>query len=175
MLKRDPSARFTIPGFVRRQFCSGKMRSAQKLWPQQYQDLLIRQETDPEVVCHNRANLRTWWMFRDEFYWENEDLSSDEVKALILERDAKKKRRVDRALAMMNSGANLPTRKREPVPTNVQAFVWNRDGGRCVKCGSQERLEYDHIIPFSRGGSNSARNLQLLCEMCNRAKGASIG
>jgi 5-methylcytosine-specific restriction endonuclease McrA len=53
-------------------------------------------------------------------------------------------------------------------------FVWRRDQGRCVKCGSQEGLEFDHIIPVSRGGSNTARNLQLLCENCNRSKSDTI-
>ncbi len=43
-----------------------------------------------------------------------------------------------------------------------------------VECSSRERLEYDHIIPIAKGGSNTARNLQLLCELCNRKKGSSI-
>ncbi len=63
---------------------------------------------------------------------------------------------------------------REYIPESVRVFVWRRDGGRCVKCGSQTKLEYDHIIPVSRGGSNTARNIQLLCEKCNREKGASV-
>ena len=54
-------------------------------------------------------------------------------------------------------------------------YVWQRDGGRCVECASKEKLEYDHIIPFSEGGSNTDRNLQLLCEPCNRSKGSKIG
>ena len=53
--------------------------------------------------------------------------------------------------------------------------VWNRDGGKCVQCGSNEKLEFDHIIPFSKGGSNTYRNIQLLCEECNRSKSAKIG
>jgi hypothetical protein len=63
---------------------------------------------------------------------------------------------------------------REPIPREAQREVWRRDTGRCVECGRQERLEYDHIVPLSRGGSNTVRNLQLLCEPCNRSKGARM-
>ncbi len=66
------------------------------------------------------------------------------------------------------------TTPREPISDKVKIFVWNRDGGKCVNCGSNEKLEYDHIIPLSKGGSNTARNIQLLCENCNRSKGANI-
>jgi 5-methylcytosine-specific restriction endonuclease McrA len=64
---------------------------------------------------------------------------------------------------------------RPPIAKDVQSFVWQRDGGHCVDCGSNENLEFDHIIPFSRGGSSTARNIQLLCETCNRRKGGTIG
>ena len=56
------------------------------------------------------------------------------------------------------------------ISAETKREVWRRDRGRCVQCGSQERLEFDHIIPFSKGGSNTARNIQLLCEKCNRTK-----
>ncbi|MCX6039480.1 MAG: HNH endonuclease [Chloroflexi bacterium] len=39
-----------------------------------------------------------------------------------------------------------------------------------MKCGSQENLGFDHIIPISKGGKNTARNIQLFCEKCNRSK-----
>lgn len=65
--------------------------------------------------------------------------------------------------------------KREKIPQEVLDNVWNRDGGKCVNCGSQEKIEFDHIIPFSRGGSNTYRNIQILCEKCNREKSDRIG
>jgi hypothetical protein len=73
------------------------------------------------------------------------------------------------------SNLNESDLKREPIPQDVLDKVWNRDGGKCVKCGSQEKIEFDHIIPFSKGGSNTYRNLQILCEKCNRGKSNNIG
>lgn len=67
-----------------------------------------------------------------------------------------------------------PKPRREAIPRVVQREVWQRDGGRCVECSSKEKLCFDHIVPFSRGGSNAVRNLQLLCEKCNLSKGNRI-
>ncbi len=68
------------------------------------------------------------------------------------------------------------TRKKSSrhIPSCVRREVWRRDKGRCVNCGSRRNLEYDHIIPFSEGGSNTARNIELLCEECNRKKSNNI-
>ena len=63
---------------------------------------------------------------------------------------------------------------RSPIPSHVRREVWRRDEGKCVKCGSREKLEFDHIIPLSRGGSNTARNIELLCQDCNRTKASNI-
>ncbi|WP_067541439.1 TerD family protein [Nocardia crassostreae] len=60
------------------------------------------------------------------------------------------------------------------IPQEVKAQVWQRDGGKCVECGDSHYLEFDHVIPLSRGGATSAANLQILCRACNRAKGARI-
>jgi hypothetical protein len=64
--------------------------------------------------------------------------------------------------------------RREPIPDDVRIFVWRRDDGKCVRCGSQKRIEFDHIIPLEKGGNNTARNLQVLCERCNRQKGTTV-
>jgi 5-methylcytosine-specific restriction endonuclease McrA len=63
---------------------------------------------------------------------------------------------------------------REAIPERVRHEVWRRDRGTCVQCGSRARLEFDHIIPVSRGGSNTTRNIELRCEPCNRGKGTRI-
>jgi hypothetical protein len=70
--------------------------------------------------------------------------------------------------------ARAPRALREAIPERVRHEVWRRDRGICVECGSRGRLEFDHIIPVSRGGSNTVRNVELRCEPCNRRKGARI-
>ncbi len=57
------------------------------------------------------------------------------------------------------------------IPTSVKLEVWKRDGGKCVKCGAGDELHFDHIIPFSKGGtSTKADNVQLLCARHNLEK-----
>ncbi|MRH89429.1 DUF2510 domain-containing protein [Nocardia sp. SYP-A9097] len=60
------------------------------------------------------------------------------------------------------------------ISQEIKAQVWQRDGGKCIECGDSHYLEFDHIIPLSRGGATSAANLQILCRACNRTKGANI-
>ncbi len=60
------------------------------------------------------------------------------------------------------------------IPSCLKNFVWNRDHGRCAKCGSTENLEFDHVIPVSKGGATSEKNLQLLCKECNLRKASKL-
>ena len=45
-----------------------------------------------------------------------------------------------------------------------------RNDSCCVICGSKKRLNIDHIVPISKGGTNSMDNVQILCFSCNRKK-----
>jgi hypothetical protein len=57
------------------------------------------------------------------------------------------------------------------IPTSVKLQVWKRDKGKCVKCGSQNNLHFDHIIPYSKGGSSLVvENIQILCARHNLEK-----
>jgi len=62
-------------------------------------------------------------------------------------------------------------KSRRIIPTWVKLEVWKRDGGKCTKCGSDQDLHFDHIIPWSKGGSSSTPdNIQLLCGKHNLQK-----
>src|SRR6185312_16028684 len=107
--------------------------------------------------------------YADAFYWTNrEDLSPADVKALLFSRERQRQRELDHAHALMAAASSPPVRKREPIPQDVKHAVFQRDEGRCVECGSNFDIQYDHIIPFSMGGGNSVENLQLLCGRCNQ-------
>lgn len=57
------------------------------------------------------------------------------------------------------------------IPSPVKLEVWKRDAGKCVKCRSTDNLHFDHIIPYSLGGTSlDARNIQLLCARHNLQK-----
>lgn len=61
------------------------------------------------------------------------------------------------------------------IPTHVKIDVWQRDRGKCVICGSDVNLHYDHEIPFSKGGSSLvAENVRLLCAKHNLEKSDKI-
>lgn len=67
----------------------------------------------------------------------------------------------------------VPThsKTRRVIPTSVKLEVWQRDGGKCAKCRTTKDLHFDHIIPWSKGGSsNTADNIQLLCGKHNLEK-----
>jgi 5-methylcytosine-specific restriction endonuclease McrA len=63
---------------------------------------------------------------------------------------------------------------RKRIAADTRLFVWQRDGGRCCDCGSTSELQFDHIVPVAKGGSNTAQNVELLCADCNRRKAARL-
>lgn len=53
----------------------------------------------------------------------------------------------------------------------LRSFVFERDNFTCFYCGVRGgRLECDHKIPVSRGGSDDPENLVAACLSCNRSK-----
>lgn len=65
--------------------------------------------------------------------------------------------------------------RRRLIPSIVKQEVWKRDKGACVECGASDELHFDHIVPFSKGGTSlTADNVQLLCARHNLEKSAKI-
>ena len=61
------------------------------------------------------------------------------------------------------------------IPSWVKLEVWKRDQGKCQKCGTTSGLHFDHIIPYSKGGSSkNPANIQILCGQHNLAKRDNI-
>ncbi len=68
---------------------------------------------------------------------------------------------------------DLPHRR--IIPTSVKLEVWKRDGGKCIECGAIDELHFDHVLPYSKGGTSiTAKNVQLLCARHNLQKSDKI-
>jgi len=177
MLYRDTSATFEKTGawiFARYRFVSGKLGAPKSLSAAQYQRLLHLAEDEPQLVLEDPERKRRWWFFGGEAAWEDEGYDATQMKALLLERRGQKTRRVQRAVALMQQHDPPASPQRDVIAEEVRLAVWRRDAGRCVSCGSKERLQFDHVIPVALGGAGTVENLQLLCGTCNGAKGASL-
>jgi hypothetical protein len=64
--------------------------------------------------------------------------------------------------------------KRRSIPIKLRDEIFRRDNYICQYCGreiNEIELEVDHILPISKGGTNSPSNLQTLCVKCNQQKG----
>lgn len=77
-----------------------------------------------------------------------------------------------------NSIINFPLQeikvKRQTIKPSLRFEILKRDDYCCQMCGATAKdgvtLEIDHVTPVSKGGSNDADNLQVLCRDCNIGK-----
>ena len=67
---------------------------------------------------------------------------------------------------------------RLPISNRTRFLIFKLDKFRCRICGDSAddgaRLEVDHKLPVSKGGTNDLSNLWTLCYDCNRGKNTSI-
>jgi hypothetical protein len=63
------------------------------------------------------------------------------------------------------------------ISFHIKMRVVRRDNHTCQECGKHLRddeVEFDHIIPFAKGGSTEEHNIRLTCYDCNRGKSDSV-
>jgi len=160
-----------------RQTCATYQKAlhADASYRQAAQQYFERQNREPQP-------LLDWWAYRgvvlrvgttESARVHNRDENLLHIRQYVLRRE-RTIEKIRREVETLENSESLEGTAREPIPENVRLFVWRRDKGQCVRCGSRERLEFDHIIPVIAGGSNTERNIQLLCESCNRSKGATV-
>lgn len=56
------------------------------------------------------------------------------------------------------------------IPREVQLRVNRRDNNVCQLCSKNvldKDIHFDHIIPWSKGGSSDENNIRILCKKCN--------
>ncbi len=138
----------------------------------EFRELVEEQKQMPVKLAE--LGDRSYWWFQDLFYWDNDGLSQEDVYALLIVRQKQQRLRIDRAKATVAVEVEVATNKRGAIPDDLKMLVWTRDEGKCNNCGSQVELQFDHVIPISLGGATSEANLQILCGICNRRKGAGL-
>lgn len=127
-----------------------------------------------QPVAIGTDGARRLWAAGGVYYWAEDGMDAEAVALLAWDRERRQDARLDRLRKIRAAEEDAERGRRERLPDEVRAAVWRRDEGRCVRCGSEQELQFDHVIPFSRGGGNAVENIQILCGPCNRAKSDSI-
>ena len=66
--------------------------------------------------------------------------------------------------------------RRKQFSAELKQEIYKEQRNKCMYCGRKSEIDLmdiDHKNPISKGGSNTKRNLQLLCRTCNTRKGAT--
>ena len=117
---------------------------------------------------------RVLWWTDAGLFWADADLAGDDVELLVWDRQRRQDARLDRLRKIRARDEDVAGARRERIPDEVRAFVWERDAGQCTRCGVEDDLQFDHVIPVAKGGGSTIDNIQILCGDCNRQKSDSI-
>ena len=78
-----------------------------------------------------------------------------------------------------NQSSKVDSKRTRSISAKIKEAVLLRDKHRCVHCGKGpyekgkmyiKEIAIDHIVPFSKGGTNTLSNLQVLCKDHNLKK-----
>jgi 5-methylcytosine-specific restriction endonuclease McrA len=135
---------------------------------------LLAEREQHGVALVGRDRDRVLWWAESGFYWSDPELGHEEVELLLWNRQRRQESQLERLRKIRVRADDLEHSRRERIPDEVRTLVWARDDGVCVRCGAEEDLQFDHVIPVARGGGTNVENIQVLCGDCNRQKSSSI-
>ena len=112
---------------------------------------LLREDT----IKYARNTNHKYFLFNNElyYYYTGKDpyrYTQEQLELLLKESIYKEDLKFNKLKKQINFYEKFSLnedseKKREPISEEVRAEVWRRDGGKCVICGSNENLEFDHL------------------------------
>lgn len=127
----------------------------------------------PDIVQVYEKLRSVIWSDNGYFHLVDSWQESDGVRKVFKSKLVAIESVADESLA--EDKANREVNRSRIIPTSVKLAAWKRDGGKCVTCGATDELHFDHILPYSKGGTSlKAENIQLLCARHNLEKSAKI-
>jgi 5-methylcytosine-specific restriction endonuclease McrA len=123
--------------------------------------------------------LQRLWFFSNFLLYVNRQCRSEKdyehiklkVEEHVLERGDEYQKLINKIDRLRQISSNRLQINRKQIPDHVLAFVLQRDLNKCVICGDDSNLQFDHILPVSKGGNNEPQNLRILCQQCNQSRG----
>jgi hypothetical protein len=131
-----------------------------------FERLSIAQRREPVLVTSTGG--RRWWWFRDRFWWDDQVLRADEVKAWVLEHDfeALQRRQLTDSLLAAVWQVQADDSSARQISDEIRKEVWARQEGCCADCGSLQAQVFSLIRPIEEGGSYISPNVELRCTSC---------
>ncbi len=120
--------------------------------------LVLNQDYQPLSVCSIQRSMKLLFL----------------EKAELLHDDPKRILRTTRKNYSYPSVIRLRSYIRVPYTRLVlsRRNIMRRDDFTCQYCNKKTKLTIDHVIPKSRGGTDTWENLTTACERCNVKKGS---
>ena len=130
-----------------------------------FAQLSARQLQRPVRVLRSKRGI--WWWYLNRCWWDPRGLRPSEVADLVLRADLERMRETDgQARTRLALVEGLGEAVDRPPPASLHLSIWSKHRGRCVDCGSTERVNFDRILATSRPNSETPQNFDLRCQSC---------
>jgi len=127
-----------------------------------------RTATFPHVREWQAASAKRWQRKNPEKrLWKNKTTAQKKIAY-----DAVQRWRAKNADRFTSEARQSIRMKRSPQHARVWPIIVAHYGGKCLNCGTDRAVCFDHVVPLSQGGENQLANGQPLCRACNSFKGA---